>query len=108
MRSRFSTYEQNAYNFDLTNYITLWPTSFEFIDSTDKTPVNYLGVYEADWDNWIRTNPSNRPYIPIYKNANGKYITPNSRMPGETNVGGTCASTATNTCHAYGNELKCF
>ena len=108
MRSRFSTYEQNAYNFDLTNYITLWPISFEFIDSTGITPTDYLGVYEADWDNWIRTNPSNRPYIPIYKNANGKYITPNSRMVGETGVGGACASTATNTCDEYGNELNVF
>ena len=108
LRSRFSTYEQNAYNFDLTNYITLWPTSFEFIDSTGITNPDYLGVYEADWDNWIRTNPSNRPYIPIYKNANGKYITPNSRMVGETGVGGACASTATNTCDEYGNELNVF
>ena len=67
-----------------------------------------MGVYEADWDNRIRTNPSNRPYIPIYKNANGKYITQNSRMVGETGVGGACASTATNTCDEYGNELNVF
>ena len=87
---------------------TLWPTSFEFIDSTGITPAQYLGVYEADWDNWIRTNPSNRPYIPIYKNVNGKYITPNSRMVGETGVGASCESTATNTCDEYGNELNIF